>query len=55
MEDFIGILEEYELFEELEGVLVVNLEEEGMLFCLIRKLDGVTIYVMCDLMVVLYC
>lgn len=49
MEDFIGILEEHELLEESEGALVVNLEEEGMPPCLIRKSDGATIYATRDL------
>ncbi len=38
MEDFIEILEEHDLLEESEGALVVNLEEEGMPPCLIRKI-----------------
>lgn len=54
MEDFIGILEEHELLEESEGALVVNLEEEGMPPCLIRKSDGATIYATRDLTAALY-
>ena len=54
MEDFIGILEEHDLLEESEGALVVNLEEEGMPPCLIRKSDGATIYATRDLTAALY-
>ncbi len=54
MEDFIGILEEHDLLEESEGALVVNLEEEGMPPCLIRKSDGATIYATRDLTATLY-
>ncbi len=38
MEDFIEILEEHDLLEESEGGLVVNLEEEGMPPCLVKKI-----------------
>ncbi|PEL80422.1 arginine--tRNA ligase [Bacillus wiedmannii] len=54
MEDFIGILEEHDLLEESEGALVVNLEEEGMPPCLIRKSDGATIYATRDLTAAVY-
>ncbi|WP_249685435.1 arginine--tRNA ligase, partial [Bacillus velezensis] len=53
-EEFIGILEEHDLLEESEGALVVNLEEEGMPPCLIRKSYGATIYATRDLTSALY-
>lgn len=43
------------LLEESDGVLVVCLEEENMLFCLIIKKDGIMIYLIWDLVIVVYC
>ncbi|WP_369899885.1 arginine--tRNA ligase [Bacillus manliponensis] len=54
MEDFVSILEANDLLEESDGAQVVNLEEEGMPPCLIKKSDGATLYATRDLTAALY-
>ncbi|MEH6892259.1 arginine--tRNA ligase [Bacillus sp. JJ864] len=54
MDDFVKLLEEKCLLEESDGAQVVNLEEEGMPPCLIKKSDGATLYATRDLTAALY-
>lgn len=54
MEDFVSILEEHHVLEESDGAQVVNLEEEGMPPCLIKKSDGATLYATRDLTAAFY-
>ncbi|MEH7462681.1 arginine--tRNA ligase [Bacillus thuringiensis] len=54
MDDLVQLLEEKCLLEESDGAQVVNLEEEGMPPCLIKKSDGATLYATRDLTAALY-
>ncbi|EOA3906264.1 arginine--tRNA ligase, partial [Bacillus cytotoxicus] len=54
MDEFVEMLEEKELLEESDGAQVVNLDEENMPPCLIRKSDGATLYATRDLTAALY-
>lgn len=54
MDDLVKLLEEKCLLEESDGAQVVNLEEEGMPPCLIKKSDGATLYATRDLTAALY-
>ncbi|WP_242144766.1 MULTISPECIES: arginine--tRNA ligase [unclassified Bacillus cereus group] len=54
MDEFVEMLEEKGLLEESDGAQVVNLDEENMPPCLIRKSDGATLYATRDLTAAVY-
>ncbi|ABS21929.1 arginine--tRNA ligase [Bacillus cytotoxicus] len=54
MDEFVEMLEEKGILEESDGAQVVNLDEENMPPCLIRKSDGATLYATRDLTAALY-
>jgi arginyl-tRNA synthetase len=54
MDKMIALLEEKNLLTESEGAMVVNLDENGMPPCLIKKSDGATLYATRDLTAALY-
>ena len=54
LSDVVDILDEKGLLTESEGALVVDLEDEGMPPCIIRKSDGSSIYATRDIAAALY-
>ena len=54
LDETIALVAEKDLASESEGALVVDLSEEGMPPCLLRKQDGATLYATRDLCAAIY-
>lgn len=55
MDEIVEFLEEKYLLNEDKGVEIVDFFVYDLNLVLIKKLDGVILYIICDLVVVLYC